>query len=50
MVISKNENFTRNLKTGFLHLFVNEMTPDICKSQHNYNNVMIIGTLINNIN
>ena len=38
------------LKDGFLHLFVHEVTLDIHKSQHNYNNTMIIGTTINNIN
>ena len=41
--------FAKSLKTGFSHLFVYEMISDICESQHNYNNAMITGSTINNI-
>ena len=50
-VILRHEKFVKSLKTGFLHLFVHKTNPDVCKSQHNYNNTtMIIGTTVNNIN
>ena len=49
-VILRHEKFVKSLKTGFLHLFVHKTNPDVCKSQHNYNNTtMIIGTTVNNI-
>ena len=38
----------KSLKLNFC--FVGATTLDICESQHNYNNTMIIGTTINDIN
>ena len=32
---SRHEKFAKSLKTGFLHLFVRETTPDIRKSHAN---------------
>ena len=48
--VLRHEIFVKSLKTGLSCLFVHETTPDIRESQHNYNNTMIIGTIINNIN
>ena len=46
----RHEIFMKSLKTGLSRLFVHETTPEIHESQPNYNNTMIIGTIINNIN
>ena len=46
----RHEIFMKSLKTRLSRLFVHETTPEIHESQHNYNNTMIIGTIINNIN
>ena len=37
-------------RTGFLHWFICKMTLDIDESWKNYNNAMIIGGTINNVN